>query len=81
MDNLNHRIMIKGAKAQQHDMKLPYSMAPYTSILPTVYMSVLFAITLSYGLQQNQSSKALDTLLCQINKKPRINVPMFFRHE
>ena len=38
-------------------------------------MSVLFAITLSYGLQQNQSSKALDTLLCQINQKGRINVP------
>ena len=39
-------------------------------------MSVLFAITLSYGLQQNQSSKALDTLLCQINQKTRINVPI-----
>ena len=36
-------------------------------------MSVLFAITLSYGLQQNQSSKALDTLFLPNKPKDQNN--------
>ena len=75
MDNLNHRIMIKGAKAQQHDMKLPYSMAPYTYCLLCIWVFFLQLLS-PMGCNKTKAVKHSIHCFCQINQKTRITVPI-----